>query len=871
MNAKSGEIRQYFLKYFESKGHKIVPSHSLIPPADPTLYFVNAGMVQFKDVFTGERDPGYRRAASVQKCLRVSGKHNDLEQVGRTPRHHTFFEMLGNFSFGDYFKREAIHFAWELLTEGYGIPAQRLWVTIHPDDAEAKEVWLGEIGVPIERVLCDPSNFWAMGETGPCGPCSEIHIDKGEMYPGTDPVADPGDRFMELWNLVFMQFNRDEHGVLHPLPAPSIDTGMGLERLCAVLQGVASNYETDLFAPLIRRTAEMAGIRLGESEEADVALRVIADHARATAFLIADGVYPENEGRGYVLRRLMRRALRYGHKIGFRGPFFTKICLAVAEEMGEGWPELRAAAGVMEQVAGQEEERFLRTLSSGLQLLEEQIERTKLAGGKVLDGHTVFVLYDTHGFPADLTRLVAEEHGLGIDEEGFEREMEGQRERGRASWKAGDRALEPLLAVCDELGIRSRFVGYERLEAESEVLLLFTERAIEECAGGEVLVLVGETPFYGEAGGQVGDTGTIEWASGLAKVKDTLRPREDVIVHVCEVQKGTLALKQRVFLRVDAERRAMIRRHHSATHLLHFALRKVLGSHVRQRGSLVAEDRLRFDFSHPAALSKQEVAAIEDLVASLVLRDDPVETVVTTQEDAIKRGALHFFEDKYGSVVRMVCMGESKELCGGTHVSRTGEIGLVKIVSETGISAGVRRIEAIAGPLVLGLLRERDDAVSALADLLKCEPGAVVERTERLVGRVKALEKEVADLKVKFAAGSPKADSEIVRVGELELLAQNANDMDTKTLRELADVLRGRLRKGYALITREDGETLQVLLAATKNAPRPAADVLREVLSGLGGKGGGTATLAQGGVRGVKAKDVLDGVVSVLRTWAVNS
>ncbi len=864
----SSEIRRRFLTYFEDRGHRVVSSHSLIPPADPTLLFVNAGMVQFKDVFTGERDPGYRRAVTTQKCLRVSGKHNDLEQVGRTPRHHTFFEMLGNFSFGDYFKRDAIRFAWELLTEGYGIPAGRLWVTVHPDDDEAREVWLGEVGVPAGRVLQDPSNFWAMGDTGPCGPCSEVHLDRGDGFPGTHLLADPGDRFMELWNLVFMQFNRDAEGQLHPLPAPSIDTGMGLERVCSVLQGVHSNYETDLFLPLMRRAAEAAGIEIGSSTEGDVALRVIADHARATAFLISDGVYPENEGQGYVLRRLMRRALRFGHKIGLRGPFFTPICLAVGEHMEEAWPELRAAAGVIERVAGQEEERFLRTLSSGMEMLQDAIERTRTAGGRALDGRTVFTLYDTHGFPVDLTRVVAEEHGLGVDEAGFEREMEAQRERGRASWKEADATLAPVLRACEDAGIASRFVGYDATEAESEVVALFagSERVAEAREGAEVLVVTRDTPFYGEAGGQVGDTGTVEWDEGQARVGATLRPREDLILHAVRVEAGTLRAGTGVTLRVDAARRALIRKHHSATHLLHHALRAVLGAHVRQRGSLVAPDRLRFDFSHPAAMTPEEVAAVEDHVAEAVLRDVPVETVVTSQEDAISRGALHFFGDRYGEVVRMVSMGESRELCGGTHVSRTGEIGLVRVVSETGISAGVRRIEAVAGPWVLAILRERDRVVEGLMGLLRCEAGALVERVEKALARTRDLEREVVDLKVRLASGAAAGSGEVRRVGDVEVLAHRAEGMDAKGLRELADVLRGRVRSGYALITREDGEAMQVVLAATRDTRRPASEVLREVMARLGGRGGGTPALAQGGVKGASTEQVLDALVEILQT-----
>jgi len=863
----SADIRRQFLSYFEQHGHRIVPSHSLIPPSDPTLLFVNAGMVQFKDVFTGERDPGYRRAATTQKCLRVSGKHNDLEQVGRTPRHHTFFEMLGNFSFGDYFKRDAIRFAWELLTQGYGLPVDRLWVTVHPDDAEAREVWLSEVGVEPRRVLEDPGNFWAMGETGPCGPCSEIHMDRGDTFVGSDLLKDPGDRFMELWNLVFMQFNRDEHGAMTPLPAPSIDTGMGLERICAVLQGARTNYDTDLFRPLIEKTAAVARVEPGRDPEADVALRVVADHARATAFLISDGVYPENEGRGYVLRRLMRRAIRFGHKLGLRGPFFTPICLSVEEVLGDAWPELRASAAVIERVAGQEEERFLRTLSSGMELLEGAIDRAKQAGEPRLDGRTVFVLYDTHGFPVDLTQVVAEEHGLGIDEAGFEREMQVQRDRGRASWKGADDSLAPVLRACEQAGYAVRFAGYETTESDGTVLALFENGdPVQQALGAEVLVVCDETPFYGESGGQVGDTGTIEWGSGRAEVLDTLRPRENLILHRVRVRQGPIRAGERVRLRVDRARRDEIRRHHSATHLLHHALRAVLGPHVRQRGSLVAPDRLRFDFSHPAALTPAEIEAIEDHVAQAVLRDEPVQTDILSQQDAIARGALHFFGDKYGETVRMVTIGKSRELCGGTHVARTGQIGPLRILGEVGISAGVRRIEAVAGLRVLQLLRRKDRLIDQLRSAMRCDEEALPERIGRLQTQVRDLEREVSDLKVRISSGHGGPTGEVHRVAGIEVLVHDAEGVDGKALRELADVLRGRVRSGYALLTRTDGDGLQVVLAATKDAARPAGEVLRSLLGRFGGRGGGGPMLAQGGVKGVDRQQVLDALLEILRS-----
>ena len=749
----SSEIRSAFLRFFEERGHRVVASHSLLPPADPTLLFVNAGMVQFKDAFTGQRNPGCRRATTTQKCLRVSGKHNDLDQVGRTPRHHTFFEMLGNFSFGDYFKHDAIPFAWELLTRVYGLAPADLWVTVHPDDAEARRIWTDEVGVDPARVLDDVTNFWAMGDTGPCGPCSEIHIDRGPSFPGTS-MADPGFRFMELWNLVFMQFDRDATGKMTPLPAPSIDTGLGLERVCSVLQGVRTNYDTDLFMPLIERAAEVAGTSYGKDETTDTALRVIADHARATAFLICDGIYPSNEGRGYVLRRLMRRAIRFGYTLGLRGPFFTGICGHVGAVMGAAWPELVEHAALVERVAGQEEERFLRTLASGMDLATARIRESKGAGASALDGATVFTLYDTYGFPPDLTEVIAEEAGLKIDTAGFEAAMEGQRERGRASWKGAHDATADIAVACSDAGIASRFVGYEVEEVASSIAALFVggERVDEVSGEGVAAVVVAaDTPFYGESGGQAGDHGTITGPSGTVEVLDAARPRDDLTLHIASVT-GTIRVGDPVRLAIDKARRGLIRKNHSATHLLHMGLRQVLGGHVRQRGSLVAPDRLRFDFQHTGPVSDEEVARVEDLVLGWVLADAPVATDALPFDDAVQRGALHFFGDKYGDVVRLVQMGDSKELCGGTHVRRTGEIGLVKVIAESGVSAGVRRIEALTGPAVLAWARERDGVVTELSRRLKVDPGAIVERVDAMAAEMRGLKKDLADAQVRAAA-----------------------------------------------------------------------------------------------------------------------
>jgi len=847
----------------------VVASHSLLPPADPTLLFVNAGMVQFKDVFTGHRDLGYVRAASSQKCLRVSGKHNDLDEVGRTPRHHTFFEMLGNFSFGDYFKADACAWAWELLTEGYGLDPNDLWITVHPEDDEARRIWIDQVGVAADRIIDDPSNFWSMGDTGPCGPCSEIHIDRGPSFKGTS-MHDQGDRFMELWNLVFMQYDRDAAGKLTPLPAPSIDTGMGLERIASVLQGVRTNYDTDLFMPLINKTAEIAGVEFGKDLETDTALRVIADHARATAFLICDGVYPENEGRGYVLRRLMRRALRFGHKLGLRQPFFTEVCLEVAPTMGVAWQELEKAAPIIEKIAGQEEDRFLRTLSSGMELLESAIAAAK----GLLDGETVFTLYDTHGFPVDLTAVIAEEHGLFVDHDGFLAKMEEQRARGRASWKTHTEDLAGVLDYCSENGLKSEFVGYSAVESatkpiESKVSAIFVDGTpVQEVkAGTEAAVLVQATPFYGESGGQIGDKGVITGPVGGLQVTDTKRPREDVIVHLGTVTGEKLAVGDQVTLVVDNVR-LKTRRNHSATHLLHKALREVLGAHVRQRGSLVAPDRLRFDFQHTGPVTDEEIAKIEAKVTKDILADEPVVTDVLAFDQAVERGALHFFGDKYGDEVRMVSMGDSIELCGGTHVSRTGQIFAFKIVSETGVAAGVRRIEAVTGDVALALLQANDRLVQDLGRLLKTESEGLIERIKKMLADEKALRKELADAQVKAASGGALSNDKVVEVNGIKVTAVVADGMDSKAMRELSDIIRSRVGSGLVLLTRREDEKLNVVLAATKDIVdrAPANRLLGDILKSMGGKGGGNPELAMGGISsGGDPQKILDSLIAALR------
>ncbi len=872
---KSAEIRQKFLQFFEERGHRIVASHGLIPPADPTLLFVNAGMVQFKDVFAGYRDPGYRRATTTQKCLRVSGKHNDLDEVGRTPRHHTFFEMLGNFSFGDYFKRDAIVYAWDLLTKVYGLDPADLWVTVHPDDDEARQLWITQAGVAPDRIIADPDDFWSMGDTGPCGPCSEIYVDRGPSYSGTS-MHDQGHRFMEIWNLVFMQFNRDEAGVLHPLPAPSIDTGMGLERIASVLQGVRTNYDTDLLMPLIERAAAAAGIRYGQDPDNDTALRVIADHARATAFLISDGVFPENEGRGYVLRRLMRRALRFGHKLGFRGPFFTDIVLFVSTVMGSAWPELQRDADVIARIAGQEEERFLKTLSSGMELLDAAVRRAREEGRAGIDGQTVFTLYDTHGFPVDLTEVVAEENGMGIDRDGFNALMEEQRARGRASWKTHDASWGGIAEHCRVNAIKSEFVGYDYDEAagnpvSSVVAAIFVDGSSVESAsaGADAVVVCRRTPFYAESGGQVGDTGTISGEGYLFRVSDTRKQGDDCFMHVGKVESGVLKVGHEAGLVVNRAR-LDTRRNHSTTHLLHRALRQVLGTHVRQRGSQVSPERLRFDFSHMAPMTRQEIEQVEKLVQGWIFDDLPIVTREMPIEAAIAEGALHFFEDKYGESVRMVRMGDSVELCGGTHAARTSAIGLFKIVSEGGISAGVRRIEALTGSAAVAWFRERDRMLAEASEVLRCDGSQVAEKASRLVDTEKSLRKELADLKVKVAAaGSSGGDAgRIVELGGIKVMVVPADGMDRKGLRELADVMRDRVGSGMVLITVAEGAKMSVVLAVSADLQkeRPAGTTLNQVLAGIGGRGGGSPSLAQGSVdtpadRGV----ILDALAKALQ------
>jgi alanyl-tRNA synthetase len=851
---KTKEIRQLFLDHFEADRHVVLPSSSLVPSNDPTLFFTNAGMVQFKDVFLGADKREYKRATTVQRCLRVSGKHNDLENVGQTPRHHTFFEMLGNFSFGDYFKEEAIKNAWQLLTEGYKLDPDRLWVTIYRDDDEAQRIWTEVIEFPPERLqkLGEKDNFWSMGDTGPCGPCSEIHYDHGPAY-GDDPNGPAGetDRYVEIWNLVFMQYDRDSQGVLHPLPRPSIDTGMGLERLAAILQGVYSNYDTDIFQAVIQETAELAGIEYGKDDENDMALRVIADHARATAFLIADGVMPSNEGRGYVLRRIARRAIRYGVRLGLKEPFLWKAADVIIEEMGETYPDLLARRAFIKEVAKGEEERFSETLDKGLVILEDAF-RSLPAGGK-LDGDTVFQLHDTFGFPMDLTRLIAQEKGHGIDSARFVVRMEEQRAAGRANWKGSGE--QKIVAELQELSKRypSRFDGYSEIQSTGNVLAVLDKEGKQVEAllkGQEGRLLVDVTPFYPEGGGQVGDRGWLTADGANVRVLDAQRPAGEAIHHIVKVEEGRVTAGVDIEMRVDRERREDTRRNHTATHLLHAALRSTLGGHVAQKGSLVDSDRLRFDFSHHKAMTRDQVLQIQEQVQSEIFRNVELQTKTCTLEEAKQQGAMALFGEKYGSDVRVVAVpGFSVELCGGTHVPFTGEIGLFHITSESGVSAGVRRIEAITGTGALQHLRRSDALLNETSARLKTKPEQLQETIKKLLEERKTLQKELETARVQLArASAGDLRSQAREINGIQVLAAEFEG-DPKALREEADRLRDQLGSAIVVLGSR-GKAVKIVAAITKDIAGKrahAGDLIRHVSRHINGGGGGRPDMAQAG------------------------
>jgi len=840
---KSSEIRQKFLEFFESHGHTIVASSSLVPNNDPTLLFTNAGMVQFKDVFLGQDKRPYVRAVSSQRCVRAGGKHNDLENVGYTARHHTFFEMLGNFSFGDYFKRNAIQFAWEFLTVSLKIPQEKLWITVYAEDDEAADIWLNEIGVEASRLvrIATSDNFWQMGDTGPCGPCSEIFYDHGPNVKGGPPgSADAdGDRYIEIWNLVFMQYNRDSTGTLHPLPKPSVDTGMGLERISAVMQQVHSNYEIDLFQSLIKAAARVTHTK----DFADNSLKVIADHIRACSFLITDGVIPGSEGRGYVLRRIIRRAIRHGYQLGQKQPFFYQLVEDLSKVMGQAYPELVAAKARVAAVLKKEEERFAETLEHGMQVLEGALSR-KI---KVLDGETAFRLYDTFGFPLDLTADIARERGITVDHAGFEQAMARQREQARAANKF------TMQEGIEYNGSQTTFYGYEALQHEGQVLAIYKQGSPVEFieAGDEAVIVLDQTPFYAESGGQTGDCGELLAANGTFAVTDTQKIQAGVCGHKGLLRSGRLVIKDTVLAKVNPLTRTSTANNHSATHLLHAALRKVLGNHVTQKGSLVDANRARFDFSHNAPLTADEIRETERLVNEQIRHNWVVASETMKYDDAIKRGAMALFGEKYSDVVRVIGMGEfSTELCGGTHVSQIGQIGFFKIVTESGVAAGIRRVEAVTGKAAVEYVQQREAQLLEIAHSLKTNPQEVTQKIAQIIENVRQTEKELTRLKTKLA--SSQGDDLAVQAQEIKgikVLAANLENADARTLRETLDQLKDKLKTcAIVLSAVEDGRiTLIAGVSAELTSQIKAGELVNFVAQQVGGKGGGRADMAQAG------------------------
>ncbi len=853
MTHSAQELRQAFIRYFEQHGHHAVPSSPLIPQADPTLLFTNAGMNQFKRVFLGEEMRAYKRAVSVQKCLRAGGKHNDLENVGYTRRHHTFFEMLGNFSFGDYFKEDAITFGWEFLTQTVGLDKARLWVTVFREDGDAESLWK-KIGVPASRIVrcSEKDNFWQMADTGPCGPCSEIHYDQGTAVPGEDRPNGEGDRVIEIWNLVFMQFNRDASGTLHPLPKPSIDTGMGLERLSAVAQGVYSNYDSDLFTPLLAAIAKRAGTAYGKQEQADRSMRVVADHLRAITFLMTDGILPSNEGRGYVLRRILRRAARHGRLLGIVEPFLHELTATVVAQMGGAYSELKSAAGTVAEATRGEEERFIATLDQGLPILHDMIAKTRSAGRAVLPGPEVFKLYDTYGFPMDLITEACREQGMTVDEEGFDAAIEEQRNRAR---KTGGFEQETARPAVTELAGRlgaTRFVGYDRLESDSVLqAILKGDRMVKEAVeGDEVEVALDVTPFYAEGGGQVGDQGVLVGAEGRLEIKETTRPVPTLILHKGTVSKGRIREGEKLHMTVNRSTRQDAARNHTATHLVHAALRDLLGPHVKQYGSLVGPNRLRFDFAHFRPLSSRDIEEIESVVNHEIRKNETVQTEVMSIQDAVAKGALAFFGDKYGEQVRVVTVESfSKELCGGTHCRHTGEIGLFRIVSETGVAAGVRRIEAQTGSGAMAIVKKLEAEVRELSDLLKVGPSELVAKTRKVMAQLKDKERELEELKLKMASGSAVA-STAKTVAGVPVHVQRTDGLDMNGMRALADQLRDKMKSGVvALGAATDEGKVSLLVVVTKDLTGKikAGDLIKVMAAEVGGTGGGRPEMAQAG------------------------
>jgi alanyl-tRNA synthetase len=872
------QIRSLFLDFFSSNGSEIVPGSSLIPAEDPSLLFTNSGMVQFKKVFLGEETRPYARAASCQKCVRAGGKHNDLENVGYTARHHTFFEMLGNFSFGDYFKREAISFAWEFLTKEIDLPVEKLWVTVFRDDDEAAKLWPEITGISPDRVvrLGEDDNFWAMGDTGPCGPCSEILIDQGPDVGCGRPDCRVGcdcDRFIELWNLVFMQFFRDKSGRMTPLPSPCIDTGLGLERMAAICQGKQSNYDTDIFAGLLARMEELSGRTYGQDKQSDVAMKVIADHARASAFLIADGLIPSNEGRGYVLRRIIRRAVRYGKVIGLKDPFISSVADVVVREMGETYPELKKASAFLGKVIDHEESRFAETLEFGLRLLDEEIAKLRKEQKAQIPGDFAFKLYDTYGLPVDILLDVAKEEDMALDRAGYEQARSEQRERSRKA--RHDTVTEELPQVYRELlssNLGNKFVGYDTTSHKSEILALVKQgRPVQRAPAGWCGELIAaETPFYAESGGQVGDRGWVEGPSGRAEVMDTFH-RGDLIIHSIEVKHGDLESGDSIKLEVSEDLRKNTARNHTATHLLHTALRQVLGEHVKQAGSMVAPDRLRFDFTHFSALTPDEIREVEDLVNEQIREDGEINTEVLSYKEAMAREAMALFGEKYGETVRLVSVPDfSMELCGGTHVSHTGQIGLFKIVSESSVASGMRRLEAYTAQTALDLVHELEEAVSSITFQLRCPRWEVSKKVTRLLEMTKDLEKQLQQVKkARATQGLDKLLSGTREINNIKVLSARVEAENVRSLRDLGDRLRDKMGSGVIVIGSRAGSKALLLVLVTKDLTDRlhAGNMIKQVAQMIGGSGGGRPEMAQaGGPKPERLEEALKAVYNIVYT-----
>ncbi len=870
----ANDLRRKFLAYFEKRGHTIVKSASLIPHDDPTLLFTNAGMVPFKRTFLGEEKRDYVQAASSQKCVRAGGKHNDLENVGHTGRHHTFFEMLGNFSFGDYFKALAIEMAWDLMTRVYGLPEERLWASVYEKDDEAYGLWSRNTGVPEERIvrLGEKDNFWSMGDTGPCGPCSEILIDQGEAIGCGRPECQVGcecDRYLELWNLVFMEFNRDESGKMTPLPKPSIDTGMGLERMAAVIQGAKNNYETDLFMPIIKEIEALSGHAFRESPEVDVSMKVVADHSRAAAFLIGDGVLPSNEGRGYVLRRILRRAIRYGRTLGLTRPFLHQTARKVSQVMSAAYPELLESDAYITNIIKGEEERFLATLDTGLRVLEDALDELRVQGISQVPGDLVFKMYDTYGFPVDIIQDIVRDDRMSLEMKGFDAAMEQQRLRSRR-----DRIFYPegsAYAKLSAQGIKTDFLGYECTRSDSQVMMIVRQgKDVEQAAEGDEIELVAaSTPFYGGAGGQVGDRGRIYGQGFEMEVSDTVKDPNNIIIHKGKILRGQVAAGQLVTLAVDEDRRLAIAKNHTVTHILHAVLRQVLGDHVKQAGSMVAPDRLRFDFTHFAAINEETLQKIETLVNDRIQQNIPLETEEMAAEEAFKTGATALFEEKYGDSVRVVAIEDfSKELCGGTHTDRTGDIGLFKIVSEGSVAAGVRRIEAVTGTVALGLAQKAFHTLNTLAETLKTKPDELMARVQKIMTHQKALEKELAAIKTKAQVqASDQVLSDIHVVDGVSVLAQEVSVDTPAALRDLADNLKARMKSGIIVLgSKANGKVLLVAVVTKDHLETyHAGRILKEVAALVGGGGGGRPDMAQaGGSKPEKLTEALAAVYEIV-------